>query len=137
MTLRISMPELVKEALPEEQQHKEKVDKPTSVPIVEVYDDTFDILGRSAFLWVDIGDGEFSLMDDDHQEIILQPFVEGTYIAYLWHNGIAELILENPLPLNYARGCAEDYARQHLAIRYCKSHTWLYKSTRMAPTDGR
>lgn len=136
MSLRKTMPELAIMRERHEQHITDKMDIPTSVPQEEVYDGSFDILGKSAFLWIDIGDGEFSLMDDDHAEIILTPVDGDRYMAYLWKDKVRENILDKPLPLDYARGVSEDYARQHLKIKYCESHTWLYGSSYRQPTEG-
>lgn len=56
MTLHNTMPEIIEVSEQEKQQLKEKTDKQSNVPVIEVYDGQFDILGRAAFLWVDIGD---------------------------------------------------------------------------------
>ena len=136
MTLQKSLPELPKIEDDEEQQLKEKLSKPTNVPVFEVYDAAFNILGRSAFIWVDIGDGEYSLMDDDHKEIILEPVGDGNYTATLWNKSESLHIFEQALPLEYARTICEDYARQHLKIKYCESHTWLHNVGSLPPTEG-
>ena len=49
MTLQKSLPELPKIEDDEEQQLKEKLSKPTNVPVFEVYDAAFDILGTFCF----------------------------------------------------------------------------------------
>ena len=136
MTLQKSLPELPKIEDEEEQQLKGRLEKPSNVPVVEVYDAAFDILGRSAFIWIDIGDGEYSLMDDDHNEIILEPTEEGKYMATLWNKSESTAIFEQALPLEYARNVCEDHARQYLKIKYCESHEWLRNAANMAPTDG-
>lgn len=135
MTLRNTMPEVIEASEREELLLKEETDKPSNVPVIEVYDGQFDILGRAAFLWVDIGDGEYSLMDDAYREIILSPVGDDKYMATLWRNDIKTDILDRPLPLDYARGVCEDYARQYLEIKYCESTSLLYSTNRLAPTD--
>ncbi len=74
-------------------------------------------------------------MDDAYHEIVLSPCTDGKYIAALWHNVAPTKILDHLLPLDYARGVCEDYARQYLEIKYCESTSLLYSTNRLAPTD--
>jgi superfamily II DNA or RNA helicase len=102
----------------EEGGEAEEKDRTAKVePCAEV-DTEFDIVGQQRFLWVEIGDGEWSLQDDERVEIILSPCGDG-YVAILhFPFGSSSEIVKEPLPLAYAQGCAEDYARRNLKVSY-------------------
>ncbi len=59
-------------------------------------------------------------------EIIIYPEKEG-YIAKLYDtNGGSRLIIDNALPLEYAQGVAEDYARRNLKIAFANANAeWM------------
>ena len=65
---------------PEEQ---EEIDKRSKIEVLEDVDREFDILGCARFIWIPIGDDEWSLYDDEKREIIIRPFESG-YVAFLY-----------------------------------------------------
>jgi ATP-dependent helicase IRC3 len=83
---------------------------------------SFDLLGLEAqLLWVDIGDGEWSLLADNNQEIILHP-KDNAYIAVHYSKEGSKLkdITKKPIALGYAYTLAESYARKNMRIEYSK-----------------
>lgn len=130
-------------AIPEAKQISEDVQKEVDreldtrpkIQVLKDVDNEFDILGATRFIWVDINDGEWSLQDDDKREIIMQP-ADGGYTAMLYYpDGSSKKIVNNPLPLEYAMGCAEDYARRHLKIKFVDlSKPWMCSTAN--PTQG-
>lgn len=143
MTLRKTIPECATELVDQEgDQQQEGLDKkPKNLAVTEIFDDLFDILGKQAFLWIDIGDNEYSLMDDHFHEIVLSPInnlcsrEDMRYTATLWHGCESTPISEQPMPLPYAQGIAEDYARQHLAIKFCEATHTVYNQDALLPTE--
>jgi len=142
MTLRKTMPDCAVELVEKEgDQEQDVANTPKNLAVTEIFDDLFDILGKQAFLWIDIGDNEYSLMDDHFHEIVLSPVSnqypqeEVRYTATLWHNCEPTPILEKPLPLAYAQGIAEDYARQHLTIKFCESTHMVYHQDTLLPSE--
>ena len=72
--------------------------------------------GSARFMWVSIGNDEWSLTYDLQREIIMQP-LDGGYIATLYFpDGSSNKIVSKPLPLEYCSGVCEDYARRYLKV---------------------
>ena len=65
---------------------REKIEKTAKIEVIEECDTEFDLLGCAKFIWVPIGDNEWSLMDDDRNEIIMRSNENG-YIADIYING--------------------------------------------------
>lgn len=137
LSLNKSIPEAIElEEKPEEgEKGREEVDHIPKISPLEEIDTTFDILGRQRFLWIALGDGEWSLHDDERREIVLQPKESG-YVATLYFQDFSsQPIINTPLPLEYAQGVCEDYARRHLKIAFADALApWMNIET--PPTAG-
>lgn len=107
-------------------QHKEEVDRTSKIQVMTECDKTFDILGSTRFIWIPIGDDEWSMIDDDRHEIVMQP-QDGGYVSELYlTDGSSQSIVESPLPLEYCSGISEDYARRHLKISFASTNaSWM------------
>lgn len=113
---------------------RDDVKKSSKIEILEECDKEFDILGHTRFIWIPIGDNEWSLIDDERREIIVRPLNNG-YIADIFQNGSKTSIVSDPLPLEYCSGVCEDYARRHLKIAFVDmSAPWM--SARVHPTQS-
>lgn len=107
-----------------------------NIAVKQHSDVALDILGKSRFTWIDIGEGEYSLNDDMNNEIVIRPQDDG-YVADLYHNGIYVPLVADPIPLDYCTGVCEDYARRNLKISYADTHgEWLASSRNKPPTIG-
>lgn len=117
-----------------EQQDRQEVDHTPKIEVMEECDRAFDILGSTRFLWVQVDD-EWSLQDDDRNEIVMQPLNSG-YLANLYkQDGSTIQIVSQPLPLEYCSGVCEDYARRHLKTSFADMKApWM--STDSLPTQG-
>lgn len=124
MSLSRTIPEafVVKER---EHQEREQLDKSSKIEVLEDVDREFDILGCARFIWVSV-DNEWSLLDDEKNEIIMSPLNSG-YIAMLYRtNGSSHPIVKDPLPFEYCSGVCEDFARRHLKIAFADmSKPWM------------
>lgn len=120
---------------PKEKEGQEEVDCTPKITTLEEVDAPFDILARQRFLWVTLGDGEWSLLDDKKREIVLQPQGSG-YVAKLYRPDFSfEQIINTPLPREYAQGVCEDYARRHLKISFAAvGAPWM--NSDIPPTVG-
>lgn len=113
---------------------REKIEKTAKIEVVEECDIEFDLLGCAKFILVPIGDNEWSLMDDDRNEIIMRSNEKG-YIADIYINGSKTSIVSNPIPIEYCSGVCEDYARRHLKIAFADLKApWMSKQS--APTKS-
>lgn len=108
-----------------EQQERQEIDRSSKIEVFEDVDKEFDILGSARFIWVSV-DNEWSLLDDEKNEIVMRPS-DGGYIATLYQaNGISHQIVKTPLPLEYCSGVCEDFARRHLKIAFADiSKPWM------------
>ena len=108
---------------------QEKIDRSPKIETLTECDAEFDILGCARFIWVPIGDNEWSLMDDERNEIVIQPKENG-YIADIFINGSKSSIVSNPIPIEYCSGVCEDYARRHLKIAFADLKApWMNKQS--------
>lgn len=127
MTLHSTIPEAVQieEKERAEADQAKEIDHRPKVTILENSDKSFDVLGAARFLWVRVED-EWSLQDDERHEIVLSPSGNG-YIGHLYYpDGESHQIIDTPLPLEYASGCAEDYARRNLKVAFADaSKPWM------------
>ena len=114
---------------------EEKEKRAFSIQIKRVCDEEFDILGTARFIWLPIGDDEWSLADDEGNEIVLYP-KDGGYIAKAyWRSGREQLLVESPLPIEYCSGTCEDFARVHFKLNFASTESpWL--SSEEPPTEG-
>jgi len=92
-------------------------------------DEEFDILGDKNFAWVQVCSQEWSLFDDDKNEIIVSE-VNGGYVAHLFYrNGAVKKIVSKPLPLDWCIGTCEDYARANLSMKFGNvKSAWFMKA---------
>lgn len=133
MTLSSTMPEAVhvKEILLEHQE----INTQAKIEILSECDKEFDVVGNTRFIWTDISEGEWSLQDDDHREIILSPSGEGYTARLYYQDGSSQTVVKEPIPFEYATGCCEDFARRHLKIGFCNlDASWMI--TEQEPTKG-
>jgi superfamily II DNA or RNA helicase len=108
---------------------REETERTAKVEIIEECDTEFDLLGYAKFIWVPIGDNEWSLMDDNRNEIIMRSSENG-YIADIYINGSKVSIVSNPIPIEYCSGVCEDYARRHLKIAFAEIKApWMSKQS--------
>jgi superfamily II DNA or RNA helicase len=134
MSLGITVPGSL-EITERECQEKEEIDRTPKIEILNESDNEFDILGCTRFLWVAIGDDEWSLIDDEKREIIMQPHPDGYKATLYFPDGSSQSIVKTPLPLQYCMGVCEDYARRHLKIGFADaSKPWM--SSNSQPTQG-
>jgi ATP-dependent helicase IRC3 len=105
---------------------REEVDRSSKIEVLEECDQEFDILGCARFLWVSIGDDEWSLLDDEKREIIMRP-LNGGYVSTLCYpDGTSRQIVSSPLSLEYCSGVCEDFARRNLKITFADlSAPWM------------
>jgi superfamily II DNA or RNA helicase len=99
-------------------------------------DRKFDILGaRTGLIWIDIGDGEYSLADDHNNEIVMQPQGKG-YIATLFYkNGDEESVIAEPKTFKYCIETCENFARSRLDIKYADLNgNWVEYFQQQKPT---
>jgi len=137
MSLRKYMPELESNEYDGENEEKEieEKDHTKKITIFDEKDEEFDLLGVANFIWTDIGDSEFSLADDERNEIVLYPTADGLYTATLYTYDHQVLnIVKNPLPLSYCSGTCEDFARQNLKLKFAIKAPWMTKNE--LPTQG-
>jgi ATP-dependent helicase IRC3 len=128
ITLSNAIPEAIVE---KEEKNQEAFDSLEKIPTIEISrecDQDFDILGGARFMWVDVGSGEWSLLDDNRNEIVMQPKDNG-YIATLhFADGSYRKVVEKPIPLDYCQGCCEDLARKFLRLNLADTKaSWLNK----------
>lgn len=137
MSLTNTIPEAihVSEEDKEKPERKEEIDRRPKIHSIEDIDREFDILGSARFIWVPIGDDEFSLMDDERKEIVICPSGNG-YVATLhFPDGTLRQIVSSPLPLDYCSGVCEDFARRHLKIAFADIKApWM--NNQAPPTQG-
>jgi hypothetical protein len=111
-----------------------EIDRSPKIEVLDEYDRAFDILGCARFIWVQVDD-EWSLQDDNRNEIVIRQSCGG-YIADLYTpDGSSSKIVSQPLPLEYCSGVCEDFARRHLKIAFADlSQPWM--SIHCPPTAG-
>lgn len=136
----LTLNKMIPEATVEEEEIEgiaegEKIDRRPRIRTTESSDLPFDILGQTRFCWVDIGEGEWSLLDDDKIEIVLTPKGDGYCSTVHYPDGNSKEIVSSSLPLEYAQGVSEDFARQHLNVKYADLSTeWM--QNHYEPTKG-
>ncbi len=98
-------------------------------------DQVFDILGSIKFLWVENGSDEWSLTDDDGNEILVYPVGNGFMATLVYKNESYRTLVSRPLPLNYCIGSCEDFAQQNLNVKFADAHApWMHRDE--PPTKG-
>lgn len=117
------------------QEAKEKEERKHSINIRRVCDEEFDILGSTRFIWISIGDNEWSLADDEGGEIIMTPQGSGHVATVYWKDGREHQLVTSPILIEYCSGCCEDFARSHFKLNYSSAEApWLTSSH--PPTEG-
>lgn len=139
MTLSQTIPEAIhiREDTQEEEEEVagEKIDKTAKIGAVEASDQVFDIIGATRFCWIDTGDGEWSLLDDDKREIVMTPDGDGYRATVYFPAGSSQEITSSPLPLAYCSGVCEDFARRYLKITFADmTKSWVNSNS--SPTQG-
>ncbi len=132
MTLASTIPEAPQIKEPVEPIDREEIDMRPKIEVFENCDKIFDIIGSTRFIWVDIGDNEWSLQDDEKNEIVMIPEAGG-YVATLYFpDSSSQKIVKDPLPLEYCSGVCEDYARRHLKVSFAdQSKPWMLADAEM------
>jgi ATP-dependent helicase IRC3 len=128
MTLSNTIPEAIqiKDTDEEGEQEVREIDRTPKINAIFSEDKEFDVLGSARFLWVDIGDNEWSLNDAENREIVIRP-IENGYMADLYFpDGSSKKIVSSPLPLEYCSGVCEDFARRHLKVGFAETNaSWM------------
>lgn len=126
-------------ALVEDEDKKEverdETDRNPKITVLEECDKAFDILGSTRFIWVQVDD-EWSLQDDERNEVVMRPLGAG-YVADLYRSGEAAIkqIVKDPLPMEYCSGVCEDYARRHLKVSFANiGSEWM--QSKIEPTQN-
>lgn len=114
----------------EEPVESEEIDRRPKIHSPEACDKEIDLVGKSHFHWVDIGDEQWSLMDDDKREVVISHKGEGFVAEVYFKDGTSHTVVTNPIPLAYAQGVAEDYARKNLKVGFADLNAdWMGKAT--------
>jgi superfamily II DNA or RNA helicase len=115
---------------------REEVDRTPKFECHDSIDREFDILGSRRFVWVALGNDEWSLLDDDKREIVMRSEGSG-YIATLYYpDGSKQSVVNNPIPLEYCSGVCEDFARRNLKVGFCDLNEAAWMKEEEAPTQG-
>lgn len=112
------------------------IDRKPKVKTLRDIDRKFDILGTQTNLaWIDINDGEFSLADDNNNEIVVRPQGNG-YVATLFYtNGEKENVVSIPETFRQCIESCENFARCRLDIKYADLNgTWVEYFQKQEPT---
>ncbi len=109
-----------------------------NTPVKQIQDQIFNVLGNIKFMWTPLGDDEYSLMDDDGNEIIISPsgdgFIANVYVTSMYDHEIMNIVKE-PLPLNYCTGVCEDFARRSMKVKFADvSESWMQNAYNVQPT---
>ncbi len=139
VTLTDTIPEAIlikgKEEEEAEIKEREEIDRTRKITVLESVDHEFDVIGAARFIWVPIGDNEWSLLDDNKREIIVSPEREGFVAMLYFPDGTSEKIVSSPLNLEYCTGVCEDYARRHLKVAFADAKSPWLNAVSM-PTQG-
>lgn len=90
-----------------------------------ILDSEIELLKKTKYLWVDVGEGEWSLASNDCDEIILKPKDNGYIASIYFKNGEERNIIEQPLPFCYAIGSCEDLVNGDLSFSFAVKHNAL------------
>jgi hypothetical protein len=103
---------------------EEEIRRAWCVGVPQHVDEAFSLFNRSRFAWI-VSGRNFRLSIGNGQSIVCSPTREG-YNAYLMESDGSTRSLSNvPLPLGYAQGVAEDYARKNARLSYIdKNAKW-------------
>ena len=113
-----------------------KVDRTPRINTLKDVDYEFDVLGISTnYFWINIGDDERSLTDDNKNEIVIRPTDSG-FCADLFSNGRVTSLCKNRLKLKECIKICEDYASNNLKITYAALNgSWLANARKLKPSE--
>ena len=135
ITLKKAIPEAQLIEEPKAKSVSKKTARNSNQAARENSDLEFDILGTRTFIWVRICDAEWSLSDDNGNEIVAHQLGDGFVADLFYKNGATQTLVSKPIPLEYCLGTCEDYAREHLEMRFAdRNAPWLLKNA--PPTPG-
>jgi len=110
--------------------------EPVNAKVVETGDKEFDILGRNRFAWIPLEKNEYSLMDDNKNELVVIP-VENGFTANFYQENSKTKIVESPLPLNICFKVCEAYAKKNLSMKYGSLNgSWLKNAKNQPATPS-
>lgn len=134
MTLSKTIPESIE--LQEEMPTKSMIlgNRQSHLGISPEIDKQFDLLCKSNYIWIDIGNNEWSLEDDNHNEIVIKQLGD-TFAADLYiTTGKIKPIINYALSLEHAMRLCEDYARQHLSLKFAEANApWMNEMAPISP----
>ena len=129
-------------AIPEAQYFQERKKIPTkkkpryfNSPPKPTIDQEFDILGNQiSLLWIQVDTLEWSLIDDNGNEMIIQK-IDGDFIANLFYkNGTIEPLASKQSSREQCLEICENYARQNLNIKFADSNApWIKRNEPATP----
>ena len=108
---------------------------------LEDIDEEFDILGNYTklpinFIWIPIGDNEFSLADDDRNEIVIQPLKDKFIAEIFYRNNETQSIVSNPKTFEQCLKACERFAEKNLNVTFSDlSSPWLKTAKNQKPTS--
>lgn len=70
-----SIPEAIQLKEEAEEIESKEIDRTRKINVIESCDKEFDILGCARFIWIPLGDDEWSLLDDEKNEIVMVPSI--------------------------------------------------------------
>jgi hypothetical protein len=111
------------------------IDRKPKIKTLKDVDRKFDILGiHPNFFWINIGDDELSLTDDNKNTIVIKPKANG-FVADFYTNEHIVNLCSTPLSLTNCIKFCEDYARKNLNITYADLNgPWLTNARYLNPT---
>ncbi len=113
------------------------LDRTPTITVEKEVDKEFNVFGDIKFIWIDIGDGEYSLTDDLNNEIVVHQIIKKFIATIFFKDGETKTLVSEPLPLNYCIGTCEEYARRHFKLTYADMNgEWVRKNQNSKPTDN-
>ena len=127
ISLTSTIPEAIQTKENVSNKEREEIDMRPKIEVFSECDKEFDILGCTRFIWVKVGDSdEWSLIDDDKNEIIMHQKDNGYIATIYFSEGSSRQIINSPLPLEYCSGVCEDFARRHLKVEFAEMNKpWM------------
>lgn len=113
-------------AIPEAHEVREIAKQPQTpedggrfITIRRELNEEFNLLGASTtrLIWINV-EGSWSLLDDIQNEIVMTPKGSGFVATVYWKNGKESTLITQPLPLDYASGICEDFARKYFQLKF-------------------
>ncbi|WP_018086878.1 DEAD/DEAH box helicase [Desulfurispora thermophila] len=104
---------------------RRETDCPALPTTGELVTQEYDLLGSSRFAWVVLDGGLFKLPLDGGQAIWMRPVAGGYMVEFYSGREFAQRLNGQPLPLEYAQGIAEDWARANITLQFAdKKSPW-------------